>query len=331
MASSERPAKSYSRRFAWLAIAIVAVIGLYTAGWFYVASLLEAEAGEAIARVERDGGVALCANRETRGYPFRIGLFCDRIGVTDAEGKVEIRGEGLRTAAQIYDPFRIVGELDTLRIGYPGRQPGVSASASDMRFSASVAQPLPERASVTLREISVDAEAAGNDLPVSLKAATGEAHMRRNAGDLDVAMQAQDVSITPPGMDGAVLLPLVSLDLTVEDGVERIARRTQSLRGTSIVLRSVTVSLGEDAGVTISGPVAVDSQGLVDASLQITVNKPAVVAARLGAALPAQKDTIQSAMSGFAMLGDSPSLPLSVEKGVARIGFITLGRVPALK
>ena len=168
MASRERPARGYSRRFAWLAIAIVAVIGLYTAGWFYMASLLDAEAGKAIARIERDGGVALCANREARGYPFRIGLFCDRIGVTDAKGNVEVRGEGLRTAAQVYDPFRIIGELDALHIGYPGRQPGVSASASDMRFSASVAQPLPERASITMRAIAVDADPEGNDLPVTV-------------------------------------------------------------------------------------------------------------------------------------------------------------------
>ena len=117
----------------------------------------------------------------------------------------------------------------------------------------------------------------------------------------------------------------------VEDGVERFARRTESLRGTSIVLRSVTVSLGEDAGVTVSGPVAIDPQGLVDASLQITVNKPATVAARLGEALPSERERIQAALSGFAMLGDSPSLPLTIEKSVARIAFINLGRVPALK
>ncbi len=330
MASRERPARSYSRRFAWLAAAIVAVIGLYTAGWFYMAGVLQSQAGEALSRIERDGGVALCANREARGYPFRIGLFCDEIGITDANGKVEVRGRGLRTAAQVYDPFKIVGELDSLRIGYPGSEPDYTASASDMRFSAVVAQPMPERASLTLSGITVAADQETSDL-VSVTAAAGEAHMRRNAGDVDIAMEARDIILAARGVTTSIAVPGVAVDFTIEDGVQRLERQTESLRGMSFVIRNASVSLGDEAGVRVSGPVSVDDDGLVDASLQIVVEKPESVAQRIGEALPEQKDRIQAAMTGFAALGDSPSLPLSIKKGVARIAFITLGQVPAVK
>ena len=69
---------------------------------------------------------------------------------------------------------------------------------------------------------------------------------------------------------------------------------------------------------------------VIDADAQV-LGRIATVAARLGEALPSERERIQAALSGFAMLGDSPSLPLTIEKSVARIAFINLGRVPALK
>jgi hypothetical protein len=50
----------------------------------------------------------------------------------------------------------------------------------------------------------------------------------------------------------------------------------------------------------------------------------------LAEAFPDQADQIRSAMAGFAILGDGTPLPLSIDKGRARIAFVKLGRLPPL-
>jgi hypothetical protein len=117
----------------------------------------------------------------------------------------------------------------------------------------------------------------------------------------------------------------------VEDGVRLAEARPRSLRGTSFVVRSASAMLSADAGVTVSGPVSISPEGLVDARLEIEMRNPAELAETLSAALPQQADQIRTAMAGFAMLGDGASLPLTIEKGRARIAFITLGRLPPLQ
>ena len=65
-----------------------------------------------IAAVNGDGVSAECANPTARGYPFRIGLYCDRVAFADDAEGIRLTAGGFRSAGQIYDPMRFVAELD---------------------------------------------------------------------------------------------------------------------------------------------------------------------------------------------------------------------------
>lgn len=322
--------KGGSRKFILLALGIVVAIAAYTAGWFYVGGMIERSVDETVQRTIAEGGEATCSERTTRGFPFRFGLFCDKVTFSDPPGGFTVEGNGLRTASQVYDPWRIVGELDDLKLFLSGLRGGIGATGSDVRFSASLDEPLPQRASMTLADLSIGAPSLGQDVSTVLKALAGEAHMRRREDDLDLFILGRSLRVTPPGLGSGIELSRVELDLTVEDGVRLAETQTESLRGTDFVVRSASAFFTEEARISLSGPVAIGSDGLIDAKLEVEMNRPEEVGEALAAALPDQADQIRSVMAGFAMLGNAASLPLRIEKGRARIAFIQLGRLPAL-
>lgn len=330
MTSSDTQAPRGSRKFIWLAAGIILAILAYTGGWFYVGGLVERNFDETLSRVNGDGGTAYCANREARGYPFRVGVFCDKLSFTDGTDAILVEGSGLRTAAQIYDPLRIVGELDDFQFRISQDQGVFGATGQDVRFSASLDQPLPQRASMTVKELSVDSTPFGRGVATVLRALAGEAHMRQRDGAIDLSLQGRSLRLTPPELPAGIDLARLHLDLTVEDGVRLAATLPDSLRGISFVVRSASAFVSEEAGVTISGPVSIGPDGLVDATLELEMERAAEVAESLATALPDQAGQIRSAITGFAMLGNTASLPLRIEKGRARIAFIQLGRLPPL-
>jgi hypothetical protein len=328
MASSEQnpqvePKGGMSRRFAWFAFAIVAAIGLYTAGWFYAASRLEGEVASVIARARASGAEADCTNAQARGYPFRIGLFCDGVAWSDRSAGTALTGMGLRSAAQVYQPTRIVGELDTLRIDLAEGQ-GVRIDMSDIRYSTRLAAPLPELVSVSGAAIKA---AALSGQPLA-SAGSAEAHMRPRGVDLDLA--GRFAALTIEGDAAPDLPPLDGdVDLTVLDGVARVTGGAAGLRGLSTEIRNLTIN-GGDAGVTISGPFAVDAAGLVDATLTLSIRNPKALIAILAVALPEMRPQLGQAEALIGAMGDNPQLPLAISKGRVRMGFFTLGRIPPL-
>lgn len=327
--SSKRKGGS-SRRFVWLATAIVAALALYTGGWYYAAGTLEQATDTWLERMSARGADASCERRQARGYPFRIGLFCTEAAIADAEGRFAVSAAGLRSAAQVYDPAQVVGELDTVRLDLFGAPNPLGASARDIRFSARLAEPVPARASVTARQVELDATPENRIASILFEAARAEAHTRRNGADLDLAVSAETISAFPPQLGREIRADRFQADFTVADGVRLAMERPQSLRGISLVIRDLAITLADQAGFALSGPFSVDMDGFIDAKLQLSAQNPQKIATLLAEIMPENGNQIRSVAAGLAALGDNPSLPLTVTKGQARIAFITLGRIPPL-
>jgi len=330
MASSIHRKPSYARRFVWLATAIVAVIGLYSAGWHFAADRLIDEVNAGVANLNRDGRRASCESAEARGYPFRIGVFCRSVLIEDARGGFSIRARQFRSAAQVYNPFHVIGELDgpaTLEV------PGLNAldlGWSSLRASVRLAQPLPERVSIEALNLDVRLDEPGDVSPPLGGADQLELHLRPAGTDLDLAARFAGLRLAPEAIDGVSLPPLNGLvDLSVEDGASG-GMPARGLRGRSGTIRSATVSLDETTGVTVFGPASVDQDGLVDADLRVTFRNPAAIGAILTELLPEMRREIDLSVAGLSAMGDEPSLPLRIVKGEMRLGFLSLGSIPPL-
>ena len=328
MTATERTKPNYGRRILWVGVFAALLVAGYSAGWFYLAGLLEARAKATIARVNRDGVTAECENPVARGFPFRLGIYCDRVAYADAVGAVGFSAGGFRSAGQIYDPMRFVAELDgPATLDTPGNG-SLKLDWERLRASVRWAEPLPERVSVEGGNAAVSL-AAGAPL-----ATIGdfEAHMRPNGEDLDLAGNFEGLVIDPALVDGRKL-PSFSgqSDVTIQNGTKLAASRSIELRGQSGTIRTASLSTGPQTGVTVSGPFKIGDDGLVDATLKITIRDPRGLSAVLSEAFPEKRREIGNVFSALTFMGDEPTVPLTIDKGRAMLGFIPLGQIPPVQ
>ncbi len=328
MASNAQRKPNYSRRIFWLTIFVVLLFSGYSAGWFYVANLVEDRATTAIAGLNRDGVTAACDNPTARGFPFRIGLFCDRVAFADAGQGIGLAAGGFRSIGQIYDPFRVIAELDgPANIALPQEAP-LTIDWANLRASARLTRSLPERVSLEGKAMTV---ALGSAAPLA-SVADLQVHLRPNGQDLDLATSFDGLAVDARLVEGRKL-PVISgqSDLSIKNGIALLGASQESVRGLSGTIRSASLSSGAATGMTVSGSFSVDGDGLVDAELTLTVRDPKALSALLAEAFPEAREQIVSGFSGLAALGPEPTLPLRVAKGKATVGFIPLGAIPPLK
>lgn len=322
------PERRYGRRIVWLGAFVVLVVVAYTAGWFYLAGRIESGTAATLARLGREGVELECANPAARGYPFRIGLYCDRVSFAQPTQGVAAAAGAFRSAGQIYDPMRLVAEIDG-----PATvaAPGVGDLALDwktMRASARLSQPLPERVSLEGTALQVGT-AAGTRL---VAADSFEGHMRPNGADVDLAGRFGGLTVAP-ALAGGRSVPALSgdVDMTLKDGLKRMADGVSDLRGQSGLFRSLKLTLGQAGSLSVTGPFAVDEAGLIDADLRVSLTEPKALSKGMSQVFPEARRQIDQGFAGLAFLGGKPSLPLKIVKGSASLGFIPLGTIPPLR
>ncbi|MEX0954142.1 MAG: DUF2125 domain-containing protein [Rhizobiaceae bacterium] len=319
-----------ARRFIWLSTAIVAVIGLYTFGWFYAADRLVTEANAAFDRLSRNGNRVACENAEAVGYPFRIGLFCNSVFFERrTEGFTADTG-AFRSAAQIYAPMRIIAEIDApARLNLPWFHP-LHFKWESMRASARLATPLPELLSIVAGQIAVEADTPGAGNTGLLGADEVQLHLRPRGADLEIGLRM--TAISPGPLLADVGLPAFSGagDIKLADGALRVEHRDFNLPGSSFDIRSLDLMIEGGGTLAVSGPLSIREDGLIDADLQVKSSDAAALLAILAEAFPEIRTQMLTLGAGLAALGPDQALPLRIRAGTATLGFIELGRIPAI-
>jgi hypothetical protein len=327
MTVTDRKTPNYGRRILWLAAFVVILFGGYSAGWFYLADQLATRAKAMIADANRDGVTVECDNPIARGFPFRLGVFCDRVAYGNAAEAVGLTAGNLRTAGQIYDPMRFIAELDGPAMVATPRNGSLKIDWEKLRASVRWARPLPERISV---EGGGVAATTATGTPLATIGAF-EAHMRPNGQDLDLASSFEGLALDPALVEGRTL-PAFSgeSDMTIEGGVDLRGIRIEDLRGRSGTIRNASLSLGGNSGFTVSGTFSIGEDGLIDADLKVTVRDPNGLSAVLAEAFPEKRRDIRNVSSALTFMGNNPTLPLLIERGEAKLAFFKLGDIPPI-
>lgn len=319
-----------SRRFLWLAIAIVAAIALYTFGWFYAADRLVAEADRMFDRLSRDGNRVTCENAEAVGYPFRIGLFCKSVFFERRVEGFAADAGAFRSAAQIYAPLHVVAELDPpARLNLPWSRP-LHLQWQSLQASMRLARPLPERLSLVAAGLVAEVDAPGTENANMFGVERAQLHLRPAGADLEVGLRLDALRSGP--LPGGGLLPPISAvgDIALTDGVLRIERRDFALPGSSFDVRRLEIAVQGGGMLTLSGPFSIGEDGLVDADLDVRASDAAALMAVLADAFPRIRSEMLTLGAGLGALGPDQALPLRIRDGVATLGFVELGRIPSL-
>ncbi len=331
MRSSEDTRPNYSRRFFWFALLILLAIAGYSAFWYHFAGRVEAQARAVLAELNTDGVRANCEEPDVRGYPFRIGLFCRSVLYVDARDGIGFRAGAFRSAAQVYDPRHIVGELDgPAVIEIPGLQ-AIEAEWDVMHASLRLAGSRPQRLSVEGRSVELETGPARATEGSMLHFGTAELHLRPNGTDLDAALRFSGLRLGEPVVpEGVEPAPLDGFaDLTVTGGAVPGAF-DEGLRNLDAAIRNISVRTTEGAGATLRGDASIDEFGLIDADLQLMVENPQALARFLADLFPERGSEIAMSMAAVAAMGERPMLPLRIDKGDVSLGFLSLGEIPPL-
>ena len=327
MTVTDRRTPNYGRRILWLGVFVVILFGGYSAGWFYLADQLVTRAKAAMADANRDGTTVECDNPVARGFPFRLGVFCDRIAYANVTEAIGLTAGNLRTAGQIYDPMHFIAELDGPALVATPANGSLKIDWEKLRASVRWARPLPERVSVEGGNVSATT-ATGTPLATI---GAFEAHMRPNGQDLDLASSFEELALAPALVEGRKL-PAFSgeSDITIDSGVDLRGIRLEDLRGRSGTIRNAELLVGGKSGVSVSGTFSFEEDGLLDADLKVTVRDPNGLSAVLTEAFPEKRRDIRNVTSGLTFMGNNPTLPLMIRRGEAKLAFFKLGEIPPI-
>jgi hypothetical protein len=329
--STQQKPKKRSRLYLWVAIAVV-LFGAYSAGWFYLANRVRAEAGSAIAALNAKGINADCANLTVSGYPIRFAVSCDNTAYEDDARKVAASTGSVNAVAQIYRPLSPVADIvGPLRTTAAGMTP-LWLDWDKMRATASLSWSMPRSISLQAEGFSGQTDPQDETDPVQLfSAGKAEAELRPNGQAFDASINFNELQIDAEAIGGRVLPPLNgNVEATLKNGLALLATQTKSLRGQSLDISQLDLASGT-AHISVSGPISVDADGLIDASLVIKLQDPKATAAILGAAIPEKQRQIEQGFAALALLGSEPVMPLKIVKGKASLGFIPLGKIGPLE
>jgi Uncharacterized protein conserved in bacteria len=334
MAASSRT--GVSGKLWLLASGIVLVIALYTAGWFYAASLLREKTLALLGSQEQHGISAICDDAEYRGYPFRIGLFCSKVSVDDRQNGISATFGSLRSAAQVYDPGHIVWELDSpveVRTGH-----GLALSTTWENFQSSLIAKLRgvERTSTVIDGAKTSITSSATGQTFNLAAGHTEIHLRQNGNDLDAAVSLQDTDLMVKDMPQLLPRLTANLDVTLINRAGMIDgsdRNGLALYGTEGQMRTLSADMGDGKVISISGPFSFDEDGYLSGRLKLRIEQIDAWRDSLSEAFPQIAPMLGTAGNMLSALGGgkNASLDLSIKRGkVFAGGFIQIGEIPPI-
>ena len=309
---------------------LAALFGLYSAGWFYLAEKVRAEARQTIDGLAQRGIRSDCARLRVEGYPLRLAVSCNSLAYQDDAGGVAVTTGALEAGTSLWRPLG--GDMSLrgpLRALVPGLEPlWLDWDKLDLRTG--MFRLPPDRIALAAEGLSgqTDPEEGEpvplfnvSDLALDLVPEGGDLNARASFAELDIAADAvQGRSL--PTLDGAG-------EARLKNGAAFLRSKPESLRGQALDITRLELSSGE-ARIAVSGPVSVDAEGLVDADLMIRITNPEALAGIVAAAMPEEAPKIRQGFAALAMLGKQPAMPLKIVKGNAVLGFIPLGGIAPL-
>ena len=328
MTSSDERSPNFRRRLFWLAAFIAVLFAVYSGGWFYLADRIKTEADHAVAKLQAKGIAAGCANLTVSGYPLSFAVSCDNLAYEDDAKNIAASTGSFNAVAEITQPLSPVADVrGPLRTSVPGVPP-LWIDWDKLNATVKLSWPLPRRVSLQAEGLSGQTDPTDDSDPAELfYAAKAAGQLEPKDQDVLYGGSFSDLEIDADAIGGRVLPALDgSGEATLKNGVALIAAPPKSMRGQSVDIARLDLSSGT-ARITVSGPISVDAQGLIDADLTIKLKDPKAVATILAGAVPEHKNEIEQGFAGLAMLGKEPSMPLKIVKGKASLGFIPLGKI----
>lgn len=338
MVAKSRPSPQSSKRMTKGILIVLSIVALYSAGWFYLASLAKDRVSAELAKISGQENTLKCHSLSARGYPFSMYISCSGFNYRDQDQTLNAATSAVDVGASIFS-FRTVKTQLTgpAAVALSGADP-VKADWSKLYASAHTDGRTAQNINLSaenLRLQSIKAENEADAPAVSLLDLQFELNSLEEP--LKLKMTFDDLRLT--GKTPLAALPELDglIDISSPESLASFKEPDENgsvLRGKSLQLNQMLFLLPSGASLSINGPLTVDAEGLTNAELKIRLTNTAALGQTLQAAFPDQAKNINTVI--FA-LGSMPKddtgatiVPVLIKEGKISAGFIPLGRLPRL-
>ncbi|MGI9399635.1 MAG: DUF2125 domain-containing protein [Rhizobiaceae bacterium] len=328
-------------RFIAMGVIIAAIGVAWFVAWNWGAGQLQQRA-DLFERQLLDHGLQLdCRDRQITGFPFRIGVSCVTVTSENIDDGSRAHAGAFRSAAQFYNPGKLVAELDgPARIEPYG---GVPLLAQWELMHASILANLEtiREFSLEAKDITVRDEWAPENAPAMAKAANAQIHARiseTGPENLDIAIRGTDVFPAGEALASISLTTIMTVDGIVphlQPGFDLI--RHIENHGLAGRLEEFSLQPTEGGRLRIRGPFSLDTRGVLTARIEIGYSDLEAIGAFIAPLVPGTSDaigTISVLASTMAQISeDDPELrtiTLTIEDGNILIGFVPVGKLEPL-
>ena len=330
----------------WLMVAVIVLLAAGLCGaWYYGANRLEREIASLKQRLSDNGVAANCEGQEIRGFPFRLGVFCDTFSYADPVNGVTVSGNAIRSAAQLYRPGHVVGETDgPLRVSAPGLVP-LQLDWEKLRSSVRVSMSGLRRTSLVAEGIRVSADDLGF---VNLLGSMKALQLHLLAGDENGNGAPQDMVASAAiegwqiddGGTGQISPVDFALLVVVRDGLAMAMSGQDPLailraRGGEVELAGIEFSTGDGGRLKASGPLRFGRNGKLSGEIELDVDDPQKLVDYAASVFPPAREMLGNVASYLEAFSANTGgrtqvrgLKLTLRDNKVLLGFIELAELP---
>lgn len=321
------------RKVRRLAIFVAVVIALYTGGWFYGAGKLEGFIKDQLAALPPDVGTR-CDNLGVGGFPFLIGVTCERTILSEPANGIEVEAGALRTAARIYMPGQAMMEMDSPARARFGDRVELEGDWGSLRASVAAGMDGLKRASIEGKEVDLHINLPADFLAFRLNVGLPQLHVRDNNGDLDLAILAEKLSWEQIGVSPSLPTLSASLDMTIVGKAGVLRGLPWGAKRADAELRAFKLDLGNGIYGELSGPLSVDDDGWVSGTLDLTLERLDLWEETLNTAFPEASGTVSGMARMLQSLAngktDKVKVKLNVNRGTVSLSLLPIAHIPQL-
>lgn len=344
MTDQTMPKPASKRKAGYFVGFILLLILGFSGGWYWASGKLDQTVTDFSAGMKRDGKSLICSNQLVRGYPFRLGIFCDSVAYEDPASGILVSGNALRSAAQLYRPGHVVAEVDApFEVSMPGFAP-MTLDWANLKSSANIGTSGFQRMSIVADELKISANDFGErDLLGSLSQLQFHARPSPNdaVNDLDVAFSGEQWVIDDNGANQIEPIAF-SLLFDLEDGLQ-IVQTGQDLisvlkaNGGVAALKEFMIKTEGGGRFLVSGPLEINRKGQLSGDLVLEFDDPQKLVAYSQSVFPPLGESLaqfSQYLDAFAKQSDGMvkirDLKISIRKGKILLGFFEIGKIPRL-
>lgn len=324
---------------------IIMLAAGWSALWFWAADKLDVTLDQRIERLAVAGIKVGCEARAVTGYPFRLGVRCERVSGSSENGIIEA-GE-LRSAAQLYAPGKMILELDAPMTvepvhGAPLQLEWELARASSLVRLVALPDTDVERLSVEFRQPRLK-DGWRSTAPALATAQSALFHYRPTPGsadDIDLAMDARQLVVEStrlPAMTAKLSASIKAIRPLLAPEFELPRHIAENgLAGMLHYLRMGAETDETGQTMKLSGPFEIDRAGFVSGRVKLVLSDIEAARPFARSLLGGQERAVDDLLKIIALLpsdasdGQQRSVVLRIDKGVVSAGLFELGRIPPL-